>query len=48
MRNRRGPAAHHHVPEERSAAWQNVARMGFNNAAREAIRVRDIFTLNKG
>ncbi|KAK6296597.1 hypothetical protein J4Q44_G00327390 [Coregonus suidteri] len=38
MRTRRGSA------EERSAALQDVSRMGANNAAREAIHVREIFT----
>ena len=33
MMNRRGHAALRRVPEERSAALQDVARMGANNAA---------------
>ncbi|KAK6302169.1 hypothetical protein J4Q44_G00282220 [Coregonus suidteri] len=44
MRTRRGPAARCRVPEERFAALQDVARMGANNAAREAIHVRETFT----
>ncbi|KAK6316559.1 hypothetical protein J4Q44_G00119590 [Coregonus suidteri] len=43
-RTRRGSAARRRVPEERSAALQDVSRMGANNAAREAIHVREIFT----
>ncbi|KAK6297722.1 hypothetical protein J4Q44_G00323050 [Coregonus suidteri] len=43
-RTRRGPAARRRVPEERSAALQDVSRMGANNAAQEAIRVHEIFT----
>ncbi|XP_055766989.1 uncharacterized protein LOC129844858 isoform X1 [Salvelinus fontinalis] len=43
-RTRRGSAAHRRVPEEESAALQDVSRMGSNHAAREAIRVREIFT----
>ena len=31
------------MPEEKSAALQDVAGMGANGAAREAIRVREIF-----
>jgi hypothetical protein len=31
------------VPEERSAALQDVSRMGSNNAVREAILVQEIF-----
>ncbi|KAK6321997.1 hypothetical protein J4Q44_G00067890 [Coregonus suidteri] len=41
---RRGSAAYRRVPEERSAALQDVSRMGANNAAREPIHVREIFT----
>ncbi|KAM9492790.1 uncharacterized protein ACWYII_004501 isoform 2-T2 [Salvelinus alpinus] len=43
-RTRRGSAARRRVPEEESAALQDVSRMGSNHAAREAIRVREIFT----
>lgn len=43
-RTRRGSAARRRVPEEESAALQDVSRMGSNNAAREAIRVQEIFT----
>ncbi|XP_055767369.1 uncharacterized protein LOC129842756 isoform X1 [Salvelinus fontinalis] len=43
-RTRRGSAARPRVPEEESAALQDVSRMGSNNAAREAIRVQEIFT----
>jgi hypothetical protein len=43
-RTRRGSAARRRVPEEESAALQDVSRMGSNNAAREAIRVHEIFT----
>ncbi|KAM9517241.1 uncharacterized protein ACWYII_044303 [Salvelinus alpinus] len=43
-RTRRGSAARWRVPEEKSGALQDVSRMGSNNAAREAIRVREIFT----
>ncbi|KAK6314528.1 hypothetical protein J4Q44_G00159870 [Coregonus suidteri] len=43
-RTRSGSEACCHVPEERSAALQDVSRMGANNAAREAIRVQEIFT----
>ncbi|XP_071223152.1 uncharacterized protein [Salvelinus alpinus] len=43
-RTRRGSAARRRVPEEESAAQQDVSRMGSNNADREAIRVREIFT----
>jgi hypothetical protein len=32
------------VPEEKSAALQDVSRMVSNNAGREAICVREIFT----
>ncbi|KAK6318088.1 hypothetical protein J4Q44_G00113790 [Coregonus suidteri] len=39
-RTRRGSAARRRLPEERSAALQDVSRMGANNAAREAIHVR--------
>ena len=38
---RRGPAARRH--EERSAALQDVARMGANSVARETICARDTF-----
>jgi hypothetical protein len=44
MRTRRGLASCHRVPQERSAALQDVARMGANNAALEEICVREIFT----
>ncbi|KAM9490909.1 uncharacterized protein ACWYII_003338 [Salvelinus alpinus] len=43
-RTRRGSTARRHVPEEEPAALQDVSRMGSNNAAREAIRVQEIFT----
>ncbi|KAK6320108.1 hypothetical protein J4Q44_G00092150 [Coregonus suidteri] len=43
-RTRRGSAARRRVPEERSAALQDVSRMGANNAAREAIHGREMFT----
>ncbi|XP_055766895.1 cilia- and flagella-associated protein 251-like isoform X3 [Salvelinus fontinalis] len=43
-RTRRGSAARRRVPEEESAALQDVSRMESNNAAREAIRVQEIFT----
>ncbi|KAM9492779.1 uncharacterized protein ACWYII_004489 isoform 3-T3 [Salvelinus alpinus] len=43
-RTRRGSTARRRVPEEESAALQDVSRMGSNNAAREAIRVQEIFT----
>ncbi|KAK6297075.1 hypothetical protein J4Q44_G00332170 [Coregonus suidteri] len=43
-RTRRRSAAHHRVPEERSAALQDVSRIGANNAEQEAIRGREIFT----
>ncbi|XP_071216440.1 uncharacterized protein [Salvelinus alpinus] len=43
-RTRKGSAARRRVPEEESAALQDVSRMGSNNAAREAIRVQEIFT----
>ncbi|XP_055769887.1 uncharacterized protein LOC129845934 isoform X2 [Salvelinus fontinalis] len=43
-RTRRGSAARRRVPEEESAALQDVSRMGSKNAAREAIRVQEIFT----
>ncbi|KAK6305081.1 hypothetical protein J4Q44_G00238610 [Coregonus suidteri] len=43
-RTRRGSAAHRRVPEERSAALQDVSRMGANNAGQEAIHAREIFT----
>jgi hypothetical protein len=39
-RTRRGSAARRRVPEEKSAALLDVARMGSNNAAREAIPVQ--------
>ena len=42
-RTRRGSAARRRVPEEKSAALLDVARMGSNNAAREAICVQEIF-----
>uniref|UniRef100_A0A4W5LL30 Uncharacterized protein n=1 Tax=Hucho hucho TaxID=62062 RepID=A0A4W5LL30_9TELE len=43
-RTKRGSAARRRVPEEKSAALQDISSMGSNNAAREAIRVREIFT----
>ena len=43
-RTRRGSAAPRRVPDEKSAALQDVSRMGSNSAAREAIRVQIIFT----
>ncbi|KAK6328948.1 hypothetical protein J4Q44_G00009260 [Coregonus suidteri] len=43
-RTRRGSAARRRLPEERSAALQDISRMGANNAAQEAIHVREIFT----
>ncbi|XP_055767336.1 uncharacterized protein LOC129842730 isoform X2 [Salvelinus fontinalis] len=43
-RTRRGSAARRRVPEEESAALQDVSGMGSNNAAREGIRVQEIFT----
>ena len=42
-RTRRGSAACRRVPGEKSAALQDVSRMGSNNAAREAICEREIF-----
>ena len=42
MRTRRGSVDRRCVPEEKSAALQDVSRMGSNNAAREAIRLWEI------
>ena len=43
-RTRKGSASRHHVPEEKSAALQDVSRMESNNTAGEVVSVQEIFT----